>query len=100
MDERIGSLIGFEQNEVRLYGYDNNKETILVSADYGVTWYAADSNELASDKLQLWTDAKKVPLDTSLDLDLATPSGAYTFNAWGGRCKFITCDMMKAYLFK
>ena len=84
LDDRLGSLIGFEQDEKRLYGYDNNKETVLVSPDYGITWLTADVNKLATDKLQSWTDAKEVPLDTSLDLDQLTPSGPYTFNAFGG----------------
>ena len=84
MDERLGSLIGFEQTEGRLYGYDNDQETTLVSIDNGVTWKTADADKLAKDKLQTWTDAREVPLDVSLDLDLATPSSFYTMTAWGG----------------
>ena len=97
LDERLGSLIGFEQDEKRLYGYDNNKETVLVSTDYGITWLTADVNKLATDKLQSWTDAKEVPLDTSLDLDQPTPSNVYTFNAYGGWYTHrIGCNQMQS----
>ena len=88
MDERLGSLIGIEESENRLYGYDNDMKTVLVSTDAGVSWSGADVARLSIDKLKSWTAAIDVPLDQSFDLDQATPTSIYTFSSWGGMLCF------------
>ena len=95
MDERLGSLIGIEESENRLYGYDNDMKTVLVSTDAGVTWSGADVARLSIDKLKSWTAAIDVPLDQSFDLDQATPTSIYTFSSWGGMLPFFYAPPQK-----
>ena len=89
LDSTIGSMLGVESTENRVYAYDNDMETVRVSVDSGVTWSAADDTALADDRLTDWVDAMEVPLEASLDLDVLIPTAMYTSTDWGGKyCKF------------
>ena len=85
LDSTIGSMLGMESTENRVYAYDNDMETVRVSVDSGVTWSAADDTALAEDRLTDWVDAMEVPLEASLDLDVLIPTSMYTSTDWGGK---------------
>ena len=85
LDSTIGSMLGMESTENRVYAYDNDMETLRVSVDFGVTWSAADDSALAEDRLTDWLDAMEVPLEASLDLDVLIPTAMYTSTDWGGK---------------
>ena len=84
LDSTIGSMLGMEPTQTRVYAYDNDMETVRVSVDSGVTWNAADDTALAEDRLTDWVDAMEVPLEASLDLDVLIPTQMYTSTDWGG----------------
>ncbi|KAK3592304.1 hypothetical protein CHS0354_030640 [Potamilus streckersoni] len=83
LDESLGSLLGCDGGLVRMYGYANNKQSIMASDDLGLTWHTVSQGILTLSKASvMWTAAKNVPFTTTL-LDQFNPDASYTIGSWG-----------------
>lgn len=83
MDHRLASVIGYESGQGRLYGYSQNKQTIMMND--GSLWTTVMDTILAEDKLKPgWISAKLVTEDASAVLDKIYPHYTYTIDNWGG----------------
>ncbi|KAL3853681.1 hypothetical protein ACJMK2_017204 [Sinanodonta woodiana] len=83
LDESLASLLGCDGGLIRMYGYANNKQSIMASDDLGLTWHTVSQGILTTSKASvLWTAAKNVPFITTL-LDQVNPDVSYTIGTWG-----------------
>lgn len=92
MDHRLASVIGYESSQGRLYGYSQNKQTIMMRESG--PWTTVTDTILAEDKLKLgWRSAKLVAEDASAALDKIYPHYSYTIDNWGGTYNLFTVTM-------
>ncbi|WAR25111.1 hypothetical protein MAR_010815 [Mya arenaria] len=84
VEPNLATLVGIESSQNRVYGYAQDKTTVMVSVDDGVTWQATMATVLAADKLMMdWADAIAVPETDDVNLDQVTPHLAFTQGQWG-----------------
>lgn len=79
----LASVIGYDSEDNKWFGYGIDKSTTLVSLDGGQTWQSASRETyLTSRDKTSFQFTKRVPwLTTNLD---NTPHSDYQISGWGG----------------
>ncbi|CAL1532080.1 unnamed protein product [Lymnaea stagnalis] len=83
LDSRVGSILGIESGEARLFAVSSNGLHYMSSVN-GVDWYTSVPSDYATSKaLATFKSAIKVPVNDAPELKLATPSAPFIDGVYG-----------------
>lgn len=92
----LGSVLGYDPEDNKWFGYASDKESTLLSKDGGDTWLSTSHDTyLTSRDKSSFQISKRVPWSTTNLDDPSAPHSSYQSSNWGGR--YIHIKLSDAY---